>query len=506
METLTIVPSKSGLPTARAGGVYLHSSYDPEKEAARFSASAGKFPHGSIVLILGEALGYLARRLLADNPGIRVLAALCPAEPAGGRDTDNVVSWRPGTGESFTAFLAANIPETDFPALRVLEWEPASRAYGDFMARLKEELSRFGRQVNGSLLTTAAFGKKWITNSIRNYLALEEALVLRKLSGPVCVAASGPSLPTALPFLRRRRRAVSLFALPSAADFLAENGIRPDGIVLTDPGFYAGLHFQSLARRMASGGPALFMPLSAYCGLHGKGFPAALFHQGMPQEGFLLEGERPFPGYVPANGTVAGSAAQMALSFAASPLILLGLDMAARGIEEHARHGAFDAYYTHKARRLRPEEGWRAARVFDMYPEKLSGAWRSSPALRTYAGWFSSRAAAWEGRVLRITDSPVDTGCPSSWSEAEKLLGESPRMDFEKLTLPPPARRREKAAAFIDMLEKDLLSPGELAAMIDMAGVLELRKNPGNAEARERILRAGREFCAAARSLVEAAQ
>jgi hypothetical protein len=520
--SLLLARSKSGLPTAICGGRYLHSSYDPEKEAERFSRSAGSLPQGSVVVLLGEALGYLSRRLIKDNPGIRLLTVYCCAyfynnrpafdeEPA--LRAGEVFSWRPGAAQNFGAFLRRHISDTDFSALKVLEWEPSREAFPLLMARLKEELSRFGRQVNGSLFTTAAFGKKWITNSIRNYLALEEALVPRRIEGPVCIAASGPSLAEALPFLERHRRAFTLFALPSALDFLSRSGFTPELVILTDPGFYTNLHFRASFRRESSGGSfaKLCMPLTACAGLAGRGGASALFHQGTPPETALLEDLKPAPIQIPSNGTVTGTALQLAFCLGAQPLILLGMDMAARGIEEHARPNAFDEYYTQKDCRLRPEESWRALRIFGMYPDRLCGAWRTSPSLRPYSGWFSSRAEAWAGRVFRMSASPVETGCLSSYAEAEKLLGQSPFLTYEKLRLPPLRERRERAAAFIETLRRSFPSGGasqeaeEILLMADTAGVLELKKNPRDSLAAESLRRTIEEFSAFLYAIVGAA-
>jgi hypothetical protein len=500
-----ILPAKNGFPTALYGGRYLHSSYDPEKEAVRFSRSSGQFPDGSIVLLLGEALGYLARQLRRDNPGIRLLPAYCCAsfyekriEDAG----DGEFSWRPGTPESFSAFLRKHIPETDFPALRVLEWEVAARAFPLLMNQLKEDISRFSRQVNGTLLTTAVFGKKWITNSIRNYLAIEEAVSFREISGPVFLAASGPGLAAALPFLERKRRAFTLFALPSAAAFLRRRHIHPDGLIMTDPGFYTGLHFSPLVRQADTGGSLLCMPLTGYSGFHGGKFPVCLFHQGTPPEKALLAEVYPQPAYIPSNGTVAGTAAQAALSLGAGPVILAGMDMAARGIEEHVRPNAFDEYYTVRDCRFEPEESGRAKRIFAMYPDSLPGGWRTSPPLRTYAGWFSSQAAAWEGRVLRVSGSPVDTGLHSTFAEAEKLLGQSPRFVCEKLCMPNRKRRGENAAAFIKTIETGAWRNAGLLMMIDAAGVLETRKKTSGAE--EKLRRVIAEFSSSLYALLKA--
>jgi hypothetical protein len=153
-------------------------------------------------------------------------------------------------------------------------------------------------------------------------------------------------------------------------------------------------------------------------------------------------------------------------------------------------------------RRLDPEEGGRAMRIFSMYPDRLCGAWRTSPSLRTYSGWFSSQAEAWKGRVFRVSQSPVDTGCLCTLSEAQELLEKNPRRVFEDLRLPASGRRKEKAAAFIKTMGESPLSD-ELAALIDTAGVLELRKT-GAQEAEAKVRAAIAEFTSFLYSVLKA--
>jgi hypothetical protein len=271
---------------------------------------------------------------------------------------------------------------------------------------------------------------------------------------------------------------------------------------MTDSGFYTNLHFRGLKRRFVPGTPSvrqgdtrgkpfLFMPLSACPGPGGGFLPVSLFHQGTAPEKTLLEGLAPAPRYIPSNGTVAGTAVELVLSLGAGPVILAGLDMAARGIEEHVRPNAFDEMYEAASCRLSPEESLRGIRIYSIYPEKLSPPYRTSPALKTYAGWFSSMAEEWKGRVFRLAASAVDTGCGSTCEEAEKVLGQSPEAAFFPAVLPAKSFRRQRAAAFVSALEKnaeDLDPEGmdsrlmEIIMMIDTAGVLELRKNPRGAD------------------------
>ena len=60
-KKITILNSKSGLPTAEYNNILLHSKYDPEKEGIDF---AKNIKPGSLLCLYGFGLGYHLRPLL----------------------------------------------------------------------------------------------------------------------------------------------------------------------------------------------------------------------------------------------------------------------------------------------------------------------------------------------------------------------------------------------------------------------------------------------------------
>jgi len=447
-----IVPSRSGLPTARKDGRYLHSAYDPDREALRFVRSR-TFPRPpEVLLILGDALGYVTQAFLDTAPASRVLSAYCSTSffahrvrPSPERD---LRSWHPDGGESFRSFLARHIRDSEIRGLRVVEWEPAFQAYPDRMRALLAEAVQFGREAAGSAVTAGFFGRRWIRNSVRNYLQAENPQVLDDCPGPVLIAASGPLLAEALPVMLKNRARFSLWALPSALDFLDSRGLEPDLVVLTDPGFPAGLHFHTLRRssRRRGKGPPILHPLTAVALPPGEGLSSLLFHQGSPIEVSLLQGLDAH--YYPAHGTVAGTAVRIALARSAGPIFIAGLDFAVRDLEEHVRPNAFDREAEAGIGRLRPLETGKYGRIIRFYPEKLGGSLRSSQSLKTYAGWFAARRFP---GLYRLAPSPVATGIPEPprgiW---EALPRSSPPPRFRALPLPGLSDRAALVRRLVD--------------------------------------------------------
>jgi len=78
-DCLAVEASASGLATARLGGTYLHSRYDPRAEARRQLERELPARFGAAVF-LGFGLGYLPESFVARHPG-RPLAVAPPARP-----------------------------------------------------------------------------------------------------------------------------------------------------------------------------------------------------------------------------------------------------------------------------------------------------------------------------------------------------------------------------------------------------------------------------------------
>ena len=99
---LEILASRSGQPTARLRGVYLHSPYDPGAEALRFVQDRLKGQNPAVVLLLGAELGHARAALRRLHPQAALLAVFYDAqlqERSLDRPGPNE-SWRPGQGLS----------------------------------------------------------------------------------------------------------------------------------------------------------------------------------------------------------------------------------------------------------------------------------------------------------------------------------------------------------------------------------------------------------------------
>ena len=402
--------ARSGARSLRIDGVALHSPYDPVREAERFveGALGGEAP--STIVLLGEGLGYAARALAARMPAVRVIRVFYSEEVFRLCEASRLASWHPASSQSIADFLRANIGELDMEGLRPLEWQPSAAIFPSLSRSANEALRQVLQELNGSLTTTLSAGKLWIRNSIANFLCLDGTL--RGIPcGPertVVVAASGRSLEQALPLVAKARSALELWALPSSALFLLEQGVRPDLLVMTDPGHWSMLHLH-----FASPPCPIAMPLSAARGIwrlrETVRAPLLLSQPSFFEEQILGSAGVTAPHIAP-HGTVAATAVDLALSCTRGPVVAAGLDMCAEDLAVHCSPNAFEELLRLEEGRTSPITSSSFHRVAAQQVARMEsggGIIRILRSLRTYAGWFGEQSPLDRGRLYRLLPSPV---------------------------------------------------------------------------------------------------
>jgi len=455
--------ARSGQPTARIKGIHLHSPYDPEKEARRFVRQSIKQPDPSMILLLGAGLGYLYRELTRSFPSAAVMAvfyheavwrSFTPALPPG-------MYWHPGESATVLQFLRSRIHELEAEGLAVLEWPASARVFPEESLLVNRALHQLFREIRGTLVTTAALGRRWLRNSLANFLGIDQIFPpVGSKPGRVTtvIAASGPSLQEGSDFLAAHRESIELWALPSSLDFLLSRDLEPDTVVMTDPSYYAFSHL----RYAKDNDLHLTMPLSAAGGSWRISARVSLVNQETPVERVLLKRAGLTAPAVPAQGTVAATALLLALGRQKGPVIFTGLDFCYRDIFSHVRPNNFESWLATGSNRL----GSLHHRLFALAAEQApagEGRKRGSLALDTYAGWFAefgngagAAADARNNRIYRLHPSDIELPGIDSISETElaRLIssGESRSSGASREDPPPPLKSyppRERRARIV---------------------------------------------------------
>ncbi len=393
--------------TVAINGILLHSRYDPQKQARRFIQTGLKGKTPGTVILLGAGLGYIVQALRTQYPRARLVCIYYTEKLFRQSFCRGDENWHPQTGKSIVDFLYSCLDESDVEGLEFLEWPPSPGLFPAVSRNAHNALRQVIRELSGSVITTLGAGRLWIRNTLFNFLCLKNPVGgnLCPDERPLAIMAPGPSLEEASPLIKRFRRKLLLWALPSALGFCRRNGIIPDLVIVTDPGYYSTRHF------LENPFPKLLvaMPFSACRGLWNISADIYLFAQPSPIEKTVLTALPQIPPMVPFNGTVAGTALLLALKYSRTKILFLGLDMCFHDIFAHARPGSFDTMINVFSHRMSPLLGAMYARAVESAPRcKNEDSCRVSPAYATYSGWFARLPAVIQNRVYRLNPSPVD--------------------------------------------------------------------------------------------------
>lgn len=159
---LTIEPARTGVPSARRSGRWIHSAYDPLREAQTWADThAAACQSGEMVVVAGVGLLYHVEALRNKLPHDVSLAVVIPnldefhdalAARSFGSWSESVL-WLPGA----SAEIAATLTKIGRP-LRCLSYAPATLADADFYRALEDALRRGIARQRGGQLTIALVG------------------------------------------------------------------------------------------------------------------------------------------------------------------------------------------------------------------------------------------------------------------------------------------------------------------------------------------------------------
>ncbi len=159
---LTVEPARSGVPSARRSGRWIHSAYDPIREAEAWAETHAPACHaGETIVVAGVGLLYhveVLRKKLAPDIGLTVLIPdLREFHDALSVRTlgpwSEQVVWMTGTPED----IATTLARTGRP-LRVLSYAPAVQWDEAFHSTFEQALRRGIASAAGGRLTIALVG------------------------------------------------------------------------------------------------------------------------------------------------------------------------------------------------------------------------------------------------------------------------------------------------------------------------------------------------------------
>ncbi len=391
----------SGHPTATLDGIFLHSRYDPRRDAA-IQAEKEIDPAATAVIILGFGLGYgteAARTrfpglpLLVVEPNIEVFRAALSARDLSPLLSDRGILLHVGSTPESLPPLLESLPLAKPGFLRL---RPSQENDPDAYRAAEEVVRSWLLRRDININTLNRFGRLWVRNLARNmrsFLAYPGVAALTGLFRgiPAVVVAGGPSLDSISHRLRELSRHALLIAVNTPLKPCREAGVEPDFTVVVDPQYWASRYLDWTASAEGalvvepSANPRVFRRPGASYFLCSSLFPL----------GETLEAAVGEKGKLGAGGSVATSAWDLARLLGANPIYTAGLDLGFPGMRTHCRGVYAEELWRSGASRLAPLEGnsFRFLHEIGLFPVRSAsgGVTPTDRRMLLYKWWFENQ-------------------------------------------------------------------------------------------------------------------
>ena len=398
---ITFATAKNGNDTCSQDGIPLHSNYNPEKEAERFVSGLEVPFEPSWIIITEPALSYVSSFLKLRFPNTKLCAIrFCKNFIDYDKVWDKVFYFENGSlDNSLKDQLFNFFGEEKTGSLFFASWKPSENAFADIYLEAWQNIKSYISLSRDVLGTRIYFNKRWNKNSLKFALYIKNAVDFKsdKISKPVVIAASGPSLKKIIPYFKANRDSFFLLAVSSAARPLIEHQVLPDAVISTDGGWYAQEHLKQL--NFLKDIP-LFIGTESY-------LPAKMLKANtiLPLsykdsiEALLLEKAGIKAAKAERNGTVSGTAAELALQLTNKDIFFCGLDLCSSDGFQHTQPNELENDKAPFDTRLSPLE------------TRASSASFGNASLDVYRNWFSTRPDSFSKRIRRVYYSASPIKC-----------------------------------------------------------------------------------------------
>lgn len=452
--------ARNGLPSLVQNGTWIHSRYDPWKEACQAAAILDCPDHSRVLLVLNPGLGYLSQALAERFPDKLVLSLYSTLPPAQ-NELRYPATWHPELQATLEACLSAAAADQPPAAIHVVPWQAGCQQVPDSTSDLIRRIGNWLELHAADQHTARHFFKPWLRNTVRNLLLRPHGTFpARRRRCPVVIAASGPSLAQALPHLATWRKHCLLLALPSSLRALAAASIIPDAIIQSDGGYWAKRHHLPAMAHL----PCFAALRSALPGSWPAASPWIPFALSAVEAwlAWLATGQEILPW--PDSPTVASQGIMVAARLSTGPILLVGMDLAQYKGQSHALPNSFADQVWLQQCRTRTAQNMRIEQLVQSRPQALhpDSPWASDHVTRLFR---QGMIQQWQDSGLLWQYGPAETlifpSPPPHW-QATGTAEKAVRLKREELEMSPGSSGT--SGTLLDGLEtsrQELLACGE---------------------------------------------
>ena len=474
-ENLEILECKAdkSKKTAKYNGQFLHSAYNPEKEAEKLLTSElGKCQNPEVLVFYGFGLGYLPleaakkhrnKTLVLVEPNIDWLTLAFSTT-----DFSEIFAQ-----QNLILCIEANIQGV----LKLLEnfglknccfiknplfAEHDKKYFSDLDSLIQRNIQK--DSINAR--TLKAFSKLWFSNMCKNisHLAENQGIkVFENSAGnlPALLIAAGPSLDKILPHLAELKKRFVLICVDTALRSLLQYDVEPHFVVSTDPQYYNARHFD----RLKAPNSILITELAAFPTCFRFQCKKVFLCSSMFSLGQYLEKRIDIKGKLGTGGSVASSAWDFARFIGCKKIYVAGLDLGFPNKITHTKNSTFEQAVFTNCIKINSSENAHLKALYGANTFYKTD-YQENPLLTDnrmamYAWWFESKVAEFSDLEV-FTITPEGLKIPGIKTSAlEKVL------DFEDVS--------DKITEFLNQAENQNYNQLEMKKKLQLA-ITDLKK------------------------------
>ncbi|CAM3514127.1 6-hydroxymethylpterin diphosphokinase MptE-like protein [Hydrogenibacillus schlegelii] len=337
---------------------YIHSPYDPAREAQRFAEVIHR--PGFLHIVIGAGLGYLLPalrvrateddRFVLIEPMAELYARLRASNVLKNHGDERIKVFQASQRNELQRYLGQLFHNGYLSRFRVDVAPNYRQIAGDEIAELERWLLELARIHQVGFNTLISFSLQWHYNYLLNMRHAARSTPFNEFKArwdvPAIILAAGPSLAHALPELHWLRERALLIAAGSAITTLVRYGVRPHLVVSVDgmPANHA--HFQRVPDLDV---PLFYSPMIYYKILRQYRGPKVVFQvEQTPFQKWYNEKLGFDPGFAHTGPSVANVALDLARQMTSGPITLVGQDLGYTGgyshAPDHPHRRALDAF------------------------------------------------------------------------------------------------------------------------------------------------------------------
>lgn len=377
--------AKNGTLNCSINNIFFHSNYNPEKEAERFVnlIECNFIPEQ--IIISEPALSYIIVFLRKRFPTSKIIAIrYCSFFKKQDNLFDNVIYQL----KDIDSFL----DDDKFTRTLFLSWNQSEKIFIQehqvFWKYIKDKL----KTCSDILATREYFNFRWLKNSFIFFTNSFQATKINSTSLPILIIASGFSLKDSLEKIKINKNNYFIIALSSSLNPLIDNDIIPDIVISTDGGYWAKKHLEILTKKKLNI-PIAVTPESA--------IPSTLFstnpiiplcYNDEISNLFFNLCSVPY-NFGKRNGTVAGTAVELALQITSNFVGIIGMDLTTTKGFSHTQPNSLELFNKQKDF------------YFNNTTTRLFNSELSTGSLDIYASWFKNQNKNFYERLFRIHEN-----------------------------------------------------------------------------------------------------